>query len=113
MPSPGGERQFGRHFRRQFGGRVIASQKLSRDSGETIFAPGHQDVSQGPLGLPQNSVSSLFRNSTLETVFRPFPSKGSADSQPKAFGPKGPRGTKNTKTLRVANHYRDSNSLPR
>ena len=24
--------------------------------------------------LPQNSVSSLFRNSTLETVFRPFPS---------------------------------------
>ena len=30
--------------------RVIASQKLSRDSGETIFAARHQDVSQGPLG---------------------------------------------------------------
>ena len=30
--------------------RAIASQKLSRDSGETIFAPRHQDVSQGPLG---------------------------------------------------------------
>ena len=29
--------------------RVIASQKLSRDSGETIFATRHQDVSQGPL----------------------------------------------------------------
>ena len=26
--------------------------------------------------LPQNSVSSLFRNSTLETVFRPFPILG-------------------------------------
>ena len=29
--------------------RVIASQKLPRDSGETIFAARHQDVSQGPL----------------------------------------------------------------
>ena len=30
--------------------RVIVSQKLSRDSGQTIFAARHQDVSQGPLG---------------------------------------------------------------
>ena len=30
--------------------------------------------SQNSPSLPQNSVSSLFRNSTLETVFRPFPS---------------------------------------
>ena len=29
--------------------------------------------SQNSPSLPQNSVSSLFRNSTLETVFRPFP----------------------------------------
>ena len=28
---------------------------------------------QNSPSLPQNSVSSLFRNSTLETVFRPFP----------------------------------------
>ena len=30
--------------------RVIESQKLPRDSGESIFAARHQDVSQGPLG---------------------------------------------------------------
>ena len=30
--------------------RGIASQKLSRDSGESIFAARHQGVSQGPLG---------------------------------------------------------------
>ena len=30
--------------------RVIASQKLARDSGESIFAARHQDVSQGLLG---------------------------------------------------------------
>ena len=29
--------------------------------------------SQNSPSLPQNSVSSLLRNSTLETVFRPFP----------------------------------------
>ena len=29
---------------------VIASQKLQRDSGESIFAARHQDASQGPLG---------------------------------------------------------------
>ena len=31
--------------------------------------------SQNSPSLPQNSVSSLSRNSTLETVFRPFPTK--------------------------------------
>ena len=30
-------------------------------------------LSQNSPSLPQNSVSSLLRNSTLETVFRPFP----------------------------------------
>ena len=30
--------------------RVIASQKLPRDSEESIFAARHQDASQGPLG---------------------------------------------------------------
>ena len=30
--------------------------------------------SQNSPSLPQDSVSSLFRNSTLEAVFRPFPS---------------------------------------
>ena len=57
--------------------RVAASQKLPRDSGESILAARHQDVSQGPLGThrdwrSQNSVRSLFRNSPLETAFRPF-----------------------------------------
>ena len=46
--------------------RVIASQKLPRDIGESIFAARHQDVSQGPLGsLGQKScrtkVSRFFR----------------------------------------------------
>ena len=31
--------------------RVIASQKLTRDNGESIFTARHLDVSQGPLGL--------------------------------------------------------------
>ena len=31
--------------------RIIASQKLPRDSRESIFAARHQDVSQGPLGF--------------------------------------------------------------
>ena len=33
--------------------RVIESQKLPRDSGESIFAARHQGVSHGPLGLAQ------------------------------------------------------------
>ena len=37
-------------FQETIWARVIASQKFSRDSGETIFAARHQDVSQGPLG---------------------------------------------------------------
>ena len=45
-----GERQFGRHFKKQLGEGVIASQKLPRDISESIFAARHQDVSQGPLG---------------------------------------------------------------
>ena len=41
--------------------RVIASQKLLRDSGESIFAARHQDVSQGRQGkhlLGQNQEKS-------------------------------------------------------
>ena len=45
--------------------RVIASQKLSRDSGETIFAPRHQDVSQGPLGTESDSVLKTGREGPL------------------------------------------------
>ena len=37
-------------FRETIWARVIESQKLPRDSGESIFAARHQDVSQGPLG---------------------------------------------------------------
>ena len=34
---------------------------------------------QNSPSLPQNSVSSLFQNSTLETVFRPFPQSAEND----------------------------------
>ena len=37
-------------FQETIRARVIESQKLSRDSGETIFTVRHQGVSQGPLG---------------------------------------------------------------
>ena len=37
--------------------------------------------SQNSPSLPQNSVSSLFRNSTLETVFRPFPILGKKEEK--------------------------------
>ena len=40
--------------------RVIASQKLPRDSGETIFAARHQSVSQGPLGMSYKKPRHLF-----------------------------------------------------
>ena len=36
--------------------RAIASQKLSRDNGETIFAPRHLDVSHGPLGRDKLTI---------------------------------------------------------
>ena len=49
--------------------REIESQKLPRDSGESIFAARHQDVSQGPLGCftvfdvqdVRNTISDNFR----------------------------------------------------
>ena len=50
-----GERQFGRHLKKTIWARVIESQKLPRDSGESIFAARHQDVSQGPLGTKKMS----------------------------------------------------------
>ena len=37
-------------FKETIWARVIESQKLPRDNGESIFAARHQDVSQGPLG---------------------------------------------------------------
>ena len=41
--------------------RAIASQKLSRDRGEPIFAARHHDVSQGPLGaLLQKLVGGFY-----------------------------------------------------
>ena len=39
--------------------RVIASRKLPRDTGESIFAARHQDVSQGPLGTVTVTVLKL------------------------------------------------------
>ena len=36
--------------------RVIESQKMPRDGGESIFAARHQDVSQGPVGGDPQSV---------------------------------------------------------
>ena len=42
-----------------FGVRVIASQKLPRDSGESIFTTRHLDVSQGPMGTTPNSKDSF------------------------------------------------------
>ena len=50
MPSLVGGRQFGRHFRRQFGRRQLRVKNCLETMG-TIFATRHQDVSQGPLGL--------------------------------------------------------------
>ena len=44
--------------------RVIASQKLPRDSGESIFAARHQDVSQGPLGR-----GWAYRNGIVRELF--------------------------------------------
>ena len=66
--------------------RVIESQKLPRDSGESIFAARHQDVSQGPLGksgsyaikvgahMPQKSlkVPLLCRSARDFCVMRPL-----------------------------------------
>ena len=39
--------------------RVIASQKLSRDNGETIFAAKHQNVSQGLSGPVSRDTAIL------------------------------------------------------
>ena len=53
--------------------RVIASQKLSRDNGESIFAARHQDVSQGPLGWPaQDSNKSRENPNLVDEEVRPF-----------------------------------------
>ena len=46
--------------------RVIASQKLPRDSGESIFAARHQDVSQGPLGFQLGNHMDLGRPKNIE-----------------------------------------------
>ena len=56
MSSLVGERQFRRHFERQFGVRVIASQKLPRDSGESICAARHQDVSHEALWAQRGPI---------------------------------------------------------
>ena len=40
--------------------RVIESQKLPRESGESIFAARHQDASQGPLGRKNQKFNPSF-----------------------------------------------------
>ena len=50
------------------------SEFLSVSFGVSKSEP-HQVFQNSPM-LPQNSVSSLFRNSTLETAFDPFPIMG-------------------------------------
>ena len=85
MSSIVGERHFGRHFKRQLWARVIESQKLPRDSKESIFAARHQDVSQGPQGShkrghrkkgaeqgPESMVWEGFPSANL-SVRHPFP----------------------------------------
>ena len=47
--------------------------------------------SQNSPSLPQNSANSLFWNSTLETVFRPFPKKGLNNQKAKKSLPKSDR----------------------
>ena len=53
-----GERQMGGILGGTLGEGVFASQRLSRDSGETILVASHQDVSQGPLGCGWKLVKS-------------------------------------------------------
>ena len=48
--------------------RVIASQKLPQDSGESIFAARHQDVSQGPLGLKCRFVRDIEWRDTVRSL---------------------------------------------
>ena len=50
MSSIVAERQFGRHFKRQFGGEGNCESKIAARQGVSIFAARHQDVSHGPLG---------------------------------------------------------------
>ena len=77
MSSIVGERQFGRRILRDnLVARVIESQKLPRDSGESIFAARHQDASQGPLGPlpkqpPSNSVLRAEKKSGVEKLTPP------------------------------------------
>ena len=47
-------------FSERIWARAIESQKLPRDSGESIFAARHQDVSQGPLGVKTCAVRPVF-----------------------------------------------------
>ena len=58
--------------------RVIESQKMPRDSGESIFAATHQDASQGSLGM-EPLLEGLLRGggseaNFLEVFFRRIPS---------------------------------------
>ena len=54
MSSIVGERQFGRHFKRQFGGEGNWESKIAaRQWGVNEGPARHQDVSQGPLGTPR------------------------------------------------------------
>ena len=50
--------------------RVIESQNLPRDSGESVFAARHQDVSQGPLAMFPNTSSPFVKRSRNIRRFR-------------------------------------------
>ena len=59
---------------------AVALLKLPILQNSTLQNGLAQLISQSSPSLPQNSVSSLFRNSTLETAFRPFPYRASYDT---------------------------------
>ena len=56
IASPVGESQFGGGHLRDNLDEGNCESKLPRDSGESIFAARHQDVSQGPLGGEFNNL---------------------------------------------------------
>ena len=60
-----------------FGAHWAPGSELSEFlSASYLCAKSDRVFSQNSPSLPQNSVSSLLRNSALETVFRPFPTYG-------------------------------------
>ena len=52
--------------------RVIAGQLRDKNCPGAIFAPGHQDVSQGPLGRSRTTFFRLFGAPALGAFFQTF-----------------------------------------